>query len=196
MPREGNGKKKKRFWDRRREFLEGYELNEEGKYVYAGKAYSWDVPRGKTLAFLWSLSVLTFLVQIGAGCLPHVGMNGRAFVLLPYAAGLIAAGSLIWAVYELTDGGDPLRAYSYKKSVERLPGRCIFVMVCCGLSILGELINLMWQAQFDGSVSGALVYMLTEAVSLALALLIRMRFAGFSWTFIEADSGESEGEKR
>ncbi len=183
--------KKKNFWDRRRVYVDDYEVDEDGKYVYRGKAYRWNAPRNKTLGLFWALSILTLLLQVGGGCVTNVGMTGRTWVMLPYMVGLIAVVLLVWAVYELTDGGDPVREYNYNKSVKKMPRRCLYVIVCNGLAILGELINLLWRSQYNGTVAGALLYMLIEAAGLAMALVIRVRFQNLSWTFID-DTGKGK----
>ncbi|MCC8066630.1 MAG: hypothetical protein LIO94_05950 [Clostridiales bacterium] len=80
----------------RRAYLDEYEKDASGRYVYMGKTFAWKSPRKASLTKLWLLSLAAFAAQIGAGCVPDVGMNGRAWVLLPYVAALAASVSLVW----------------------------------------------------------------------------------------------------
>ncbi len=175
---------KKHWFDRRRAYLDDYQIDESGKSVYTGNVYDWPEPRKPALIRLWILAGLTFAAQIGAGCIPGVCMNGRAWVLLPYMAALLASLSVLWGCYELTDGGDPLRERSYKKSVEILPFRSVLTGICALLAAAGELINLLWAAQFRGTLFGALCYMITEAAGLLFALLFYLRIRKMEFTIV------------
>ncbi|MCC8047033.1 MAG: hypothetical protein LIP12_16370 [Clostridiales bacterium] len=172
---------KKKKYQGRRAYLNDYEQDESGAYVYKGKVYLWKSPRKTALTKIWLLSAAAFAAQILAGCVPSVGMNGRAWVLLPYAGALAASVSLLWGSYTLTDGGEKIPEHIYKKSVEALPVRAILTIVLSGAAILGELVNLVWQSQFDGSVSGAVIYMVLESAGLILALLLRQTILGLEW---------------
>ncbi len=168
-------------WDRRRDYVEDYQIDESGRYVFTGTTYRWPVERKKFLRRQWLFSILVFGIQIAAGFIPGVGMNGRAWVLLPYAAALLAAGSVLWGTYELADGGDPLRDYNYKKSAAVLPFRGILVMIFSAAAVLGELINVLLIGQYDGTVSGALLYMAVEALGFLTGYLGRKQIAGLTW---------------
>ncbi len=180
--REEEKKRKKHWFDRRHADFDAYEIDENGKYVYTGEVYSWPEPRKPALRQLWILALAAFAAQIGAGCIPGVSMNGRAWVLLPYMAALVASASILWGCYELTDGGDPLRERNYRKSVEVLPFRSVLTAVFAVLAVIGELVNLLWRAQYKGTLAGALIYMALEAAGLALALIFwrRLRKMEFS----------------
>ncbi|MCD7883386.1 MAG: hypothetical protein LUI87_06745 [Lachnospiraceae bacterium] len=172
---------KKKKYRGRRSYLNDYELDESGAYVYNGTEYIWKSPRKEALIKIWLLSLAAFAMQILAGCVPDVGMNGRAWVLLPYAAALASSVSLLWGSYTLTDGGERIPEHIYKKSADALPVRSILTIVFSGVAILGELVNLIWQSQFDGSISGAVIYMVSEAAGVILALLLRKTVLGLEW---------------
>ncbi|MCD7820517.1 MAG: hypothetical protein LUH07_15940 [Lachnospiraceae bacterium] len=162
-------------------YLNDYEKDAAGKYVYTGIEYQWKSPRKPALIKIWFFALAAFAAQLAAGFLPGVGMNDHAWLLLPYAAVLIAAGSLVWGSYELTDGGDPIREHAYKKSVEALPLRGLLTAIFSGASLLGELVNFLWHSQFTGTIPGALLYLLLEAVGIACGILLRKTVSGLSW---------------
>ncbi|MCD8104654.1 MAG: hypothetical protein LUF35_06560 [Lachnospiraceae bacterium] len=176
---------KKKKYRGRRSYLNDYEQDESGVYVYKGKEYIWKSPRKAALTKIWLLSLAAFAAQILAGCVPDVGMNGRAWVLLPYAGALAASVSLVWGSYTLSDGGEKVPEHIYKKSVEALPVRAILSAVLSGAAILGELVNLIWQSQFDGKISGAVLYIALEAVELVLAPLLRKMVLALEWELKE-----------
>ncbi|MCD7736244.1 MAG: hypothetical protein LUI07_04660 [Lachnospiraceae bacterium] len=174
--KEKNGKRKGRW-----AYLNDYEKDASGAYVYKGTEFAWKSPRKPALARIWLFSLAALGAQIGAGCIPGTGMNGRAWVLLPYAAALAASVSLVWGAYALMDGGDPLPDHIYRQSIEKLPGRGLLAAALSGLAILGELINLIRQGQFTGTVPSALLYLLFEAAALACGLLLRREIRALLW---------------
>ncbi len=171
----------KKRWERRHAWMNDYEKDENGKYVYVGKTYIWEAPRKATLGKLWLFSLLIFGAQIAAGLVPAVGMTVRPWVLLPYMFAVAFSVSVLWGAYELTDGGDPLRDYNYKKSVKALPFRGLMTSICSGLAVISELVNVLWRSQYTGSISGALLYILAEAFGFVFGLLLRNWIRALSW---------------
>lgn len=130
-------KKKKGRWA----YLEDFQKSLAGEYVYTGDYYAYQEQgksRRQALAELWLLCIPLAAAALGAGCIPDLWEN-RPYLILPYAAGLVAAASLLWGLWGLSTGGDPLRAYVYRKTVCRLPVRATVTAVCAGLTLVGTL---------------------------------------------------------
>ncbi|MCC8066629.1 MAG: hypothetical protein LIO94_05945 [Clostridiales bacterium] len=69
----------------------------------------------------------------------------------------------------------------YKKSVEALPFRASLTAVFSAAAVAGELVNLFWKSQYDGSILGAVLYILAEAVGLTFAILLRKQVLKLEW---------------
>ncbi len=165
----------------RRAYLNDYEKDASGSYIYTGTTYHWKSPRKASLRGLWMMAVASFAAQIAAGCISDTGMDGRFWVLLPYAAALIASVSLVWGNYTLAGGGEKIPEHVFQKSVEALPVRALLTAVFSGIALAGELVNLIWQSQFAGNVPGALLFVAAEAVSLVFAVLLRRMVLKLEW---------------
>ncbi len=68
------------------------------------------------------------VVLVLAGGFSGETMAHCVFQILPYLMEVGAVGSVVWALARLTSGGETLRAYVYKATVQALPGRAVLVM--------------------------------------------------------------------
>ncbi len=176
-------KKKKR----RRSYLSDFERGRDGRYVYRGKlhAFQEETERGprsrkKEMAYLWVLTVLLAAAVVTAGCIPVSAMLNCAYVLLPYAATLLAAASVLWLMCRLTAGGDPLRDYVYRATVRQVRPRGILTVVFALCTILGEVIFLaMRGAAGNGGWSAA--FLLCLCLAAAAGFLWRRRLESLCW---------------
>ncbi|MGM9537966.1 MAG: hypothetical protein ACI3VN_06500, partial [Candidatus Onthomonas sp.] len=148
----------------RRSYLNDFQQNAAGEYLYTGAHYTF-VEQGKNrrrfLTELWLLCGVALAAAVAGGCIPGSGMDQCFYVMLPYAAGLVGAISLCWGLGRLTAGGDPLRAYVYEQTVEKLPGRAMVTAVMAGLTLLGSLVRLILSG-FSGKVWGSLLFFALE----------------------------------
>ncbi|MCD8014840.1 MAG: hypothetical protein LUG99_17035 [Lachnospiraceae bacterium] len=176
----------------RRAYLDDYVKDASGSYVYTGTTYRWKNSRKASLGRLWIFALAAFAAQIAAGSISDTGMNGCAWVLLPYAAALITSVSLVWGNYMLTDGGEKIPEYVFQKSAEALPVRALLTAVFSGISLVGELVSMIRQSQFTGSISGALLFSSAEAVSLIFALLLRKKVLRLEWESTGTNQAETE----
>lgn len=174
----------KRF-SRRREYLNDYQKDASGKYVYTGRMYAFDSKSGKSrkraYALLWVLCAAAFGAVLGCGFLYVPGMLGCAYVLLPYAAGLIAAGSVLWCVINLTAAGDPMERYEYETTVEKLPGRTAAAFICAAAALLGEIIYLIINGAEGYSVVHTIIFIALQCIAGGAAFGVRKLFAKLEW---------------
>ncbi len=111
----------------RRAHLSGFAPTAAGEYVYTGPHYAYVEQNGSYKRFLvtqWVLALGCLGCAAAGGCVSGPGMDNTFYVILPWAAGLIAAVSVVWAVARMAYWGNPLRDYVYEKTVAALPTRC------------------------------------------------------------------------
>ena len=175
------GEKKRRG---RRDYLNDFRQNAAGEYLYTGEHYAF-VEQGKSrrrfLIELWLLCGGALIAAVAAGCIPAAGMDSCFYVLIPYVVGLVAAVSLCWGLGRLTAGGDPLRAYVYQETVEKLPGRAALTAAAAGATLIGTAIRLILSG-FDGKFWSSVLFLALEAAVLALSLLAKRWVQRQTWT--------------
>lgn len=169
---------------RRRTYLESFRRDKDGKYVYQGETYtcreSGQMDWKRLLFRLWAFGIGLLVCQVAAGCITAPGMDHCFYVLLPYAAGLIAGISACWALGRLTAGGNPLKAYIYEASVKVLPARAILTALAAGICIAGEVVFVCGNGMEGKSVS-FFVFLILQMLEVALALLLRREILLTEW---------------
>lgn len=126
----------------RRAYLNDFQKDETGAYVYCGPVYDYEGTEKSLLSLKIRLSVLgimAFAMLLWAGFIRVPGMDHSIYILLPYAAALCGSVSVCWALGRLCTGGISLRSYLYEESIEKLPVRCIFTACCSIAALTGEL---------------------------------------------------------
>ncbi len=167
--------------------MEHFHRNAAGEYIYSGAHYVYatqEIPRRRALGELWVYTGLALGAFLAGGCIRVPGLGGCAYVLLPYVAGVIASGSLIWTMGQLSAGGDPLREYVYQVTVKRLPRRMLMMGAAACLSLVGEGVYLLSQGG-AGRTGLGVVFMLSEALAAVCGALGWRRGRGLSWTKTE-----------
>lgn len=170
----------------RRAYLDSFKKKSDGTYVYEGESYVYegDDLRAET-ARIVRLGAVMLAAVIAAGCVDAPGTGGSVYVLLPYAAGLVACISVCWGIGRLAAGGDPLRAYIYQATVRQIPGRAVFAAVCVSAAIVGEIVFLCRNGA-DGKWIGGAAFFLLEAFALVLAVCVYKCVSRMRWSRREA----------
>lgn len=190
----------------RRAYLDSYKKKEDGRYVYEGEIYLYvgngfvgndskdnrlkgpgskaGNPDGnglkKELARLCFLCGALLCVLLAAGCSTAPGPDSSAYVLLPYAANLVACVSVCWGMGRLVKGGNPLKGHVYEASVAQIPGRALVCAICSGAVVTGEGIYL-FQNGADGRILAVFGFLVLETAALILALWTRKLVVGMKW---------------
>lgn len=177
----GDEKKKRRM---RRPELEFFAPTAGGEMVYTGGYHGIEggeaaFRRGMVLRWVTSLGALAAL--LAAGFLPVAGMNGAVYVLLPYAAALITAGSAVWCVGRMTRNGYPMRTYVYEATVPRLPARNVAVAVLNILTALGEGAHLLLTGTNERNFAIEFIFLVFLLTSAAFALAHKGLKKGQHW---------------
>lgn len=157
----------------RKAYLDDFQKDENGNYVYKGNLYQLQGDKRelrRKLIWLWILCAGMLAAIIAAGCVEAPGAVNCVYVLLPYTINFIAGISVCWGLYRLTAGGNPMRVYNYKASVEQIPARVICTGAGSGAALIGELI-FVCRNGLDGKTAGFVLFLLLEAAVLAAAAL-------------------------
>jgi len=167
----------------KRAYLEHFKKDEEGRYVYKGDFYTYQADGktlGRVLARLWGMTAVMIAACIGAGCVPAPGMDNCFYIIIPYVAGLMSVISVCWAVYRLSAGGHPLKAYIYDASIKALPARTILVLFCVCAALAGETVFVCIHG-FDGKMAGFFILVILDIIIGALAIVMRRCVRTMKW---------------
>lgn len=163
--------------------LKDFQRDASGQYVYTGASYTLSDKTGRTgkcaLLPLWCFGGLTLVLTVVQGCVPAGGMRGCAYVLLPFAAELLCAVSVIWALVRLSVNPDPIREYVYTAAAEPLPRRGVFTAVFAGLACVGELVFALLHT--GENTAGTWLLAALMAASGGCALLLRRAARTLRW---------------
>ena len=104
---------------KKRAYLDDFEKDLNGNYQYRGAHYHYKgtKSRGRALAWLWVLCGGGAALVVAAGLVPGATAYAPVWLLLPYMAGLLAAGYAVYLLVRLTAAGEPLRAYIHEQTL-------------------------------------------------------------------------------
>lgn len=167
----------------RRAYLNDFQKDEEGRYVYQGELYEWKGEAGalrRELVLLWGICIAMLALLLASGCIDAPGAMNCAYVVLPITAGFLFGISAGWGLWRLSSGGNPLRAYVYEQSAGKIPGRLIGTMLGAGTAIAGEIIFL-FRNGFEEKQQEAIFFLILEGTAFVLALFFRQRIIKMTW---------------
>ena len=127
---------------KRREYLNDFKMNEDGKYQYEGILHSLDETEfsyDKVKKIYLSSILGILLMYIIAGSVRAVGVMNAVFVTLPYVFGFFAAGVLTYKVGSLVFGRYPIRDYDFNSTVLKFKGLVYLVLILTKCTLIGEL---------------------------------------------------------
>ena len=151
---------------KKREYLNNYEADGSGKYIYTGV---WYVLRGSTAdyrrvrLFYVLLAVVEFACLIGMGCLP-IGSSRTAYVMLPYVLEFLPAMLTSFAAASIAASGGRLTEHRYRKSVERLRSATVLGILFGAAAAIGQMLYLM-RSREAGTRAADLLFLLGCLVS-------------------------------
>lgn len=168
---------------RRRAYLDDYKINEDGQYEYQGARYKWtidDTRRQVLQRELRLMAVAAVFVSLLAGCIPAPGVGHSAYLLLPYAGGVVAVISLCFAVWRMCGEKDPMRGHIYDTSVKKIPFRAMLTVIFAAISVTGEVIYLLRNGS-EGMLFYGFLFLLLEGVACLTALCILQKIRSLEW---------------
>ncbi|MCR5808565.1 MAG: hypothetical protein K6G56_03285 [Clostridiales bacterium] len=188
--------KKKR--SKRRSYLNDFHQDVTGEFRYTGKhhLYAGEYSGKKVRLLTALLTAALVLAAAGVGFIPAPSMTeqGVFYVLLPYIGELIAVFVTAWASLMLlrpvgSDGEKlRLRAYTFERSIGRLPHRTVIAAVLAGACVIANVVFICIRG-FEGKPVMSIAVILLHIAAGAFAILLK-RFAA-SLEFTE-DGGEAD----
>jgi hypothetical protein len=118
--------------------------------------------------------------MIAAGCMTAPGIDNCFYVILPYAAEIIAGISVCWALCRLTFGGNPLKAYIYESSVKALPVRTMIAAVAAGLCMAGEIIFVCRQG-IGEKIGSFCIFLILNVLTIIVSMISRRKILSMQW---------------
>lgn len=164
----------------RRAYLDSFHQTPSGDYIYTGATYSLANGSGRTAVRLAVLGAAAVVAEAAAGCFSAPGTGRCFYILLPYAAALIACVLAAWAAVRLAAGGVRLRQYVYDGTVKKLPRRTLAAAVLAGAAALGETVYLLLHGP-EGLALGAAAYLLCQLGAAAAMLALRGAVLGLEY---------------
>ena len=161
-------------------YLDDFEKDLNGNYQYRGAHYYYKgtQPRGKALAGLWVLCGGGTACLLAAGFVHGATAHAPFWLLLPYMAGLLAGGYVLYLLVRLTAAGEPLRAYIHEQTVQKLPGSCLLAAVFAAITAAAQLVQLALEGR---NLPARLVFTLLQAAAAAAFALASKRFKALKY---------------
>lgn len=174
----------------RKSALEHYQVNAGGEYIYTGSYMAYvdrGKPRKRALGELWAVAGGMGIGAVVCGCIPAPGTQNTFYVLIPLMISIITAIACLWTLGQVTGGGDPMKEYVYRDSVEKMQGRFSSAAFFAGLTALAELVYLTLSSQWCAA---ALAVVLLQVAVCGLGIFGKRLFSTLVWQ----KSGEISGE--
>lgn len=172
----------------RKEYLNDFRKNTEGQYEYKGEYYICEYQGAdyrRRLLYGWAASVLLFAAAAVAGNIdaPGIGtgFGNSIYVVIPWLVNLLGGVSVLWTMCRISAGKNPMRAYTYEETIEKLPARAGLTCVFSVASVIAEVIYLCLHTE-EGNFLRAVLFCGLELVTFAASLWMLRRFSAIKWT--------------
>lgn len=156
-------------------YLNDFTLGEDGKYKYSGAIVEIGTNEKSFKKFarsLWAWGLICAALQIMCGCIPAAGMSNTIYVILPYAAGLISTGVLLYFIPGLTAKGGRVREYIYEKNRKIINVCALCDGAFCAVTLIGEIVFIIIYG-FSDDAAASVIFMASHVAAAAFALLAR-----------------------
>lgn len=174
---------KKWRYPRKRKYLKDFKPDADGSYSYQGKIMHCTLNGAdykKTMLPMLLIAILAMVLVLAAGCLPHTGMEGCFYLLLPYVGTLVILIRLVWNLGQLLYHGPEIREYIYKNTGERLPAQLLFGTIL-PLAALAGVLYARIRGVYQGSGAGAILFAVSMAGAVAGCQTIRLLGRNLAW---------------
>ena len=179
---EKNHKKKKRAF-LRRSYLEDFKKKDDGSYSYEGEMRVCEL-RGadfrRWLISCWSRLAVAVAALVVCGCIPRTGMDGRVYIVMPFAFAVAFAVLCIWKFVTPSRSGGKLPAYRHERTVQRLAVYAAIPAILCAMALIGLLVDLA-RGQSTGVLPNVAITGVLLAVAGALLVLFVARLRSAAW---------------
>ncbi len=133
----------------RKEYLQDFHLQDDGKYRYEGSVYKTGLEPGryrKSRFRFVIFSLLPILSGTAAGCFPPDVFLPRIAILLPYAAAMVSALLLALCGFRFLESGKDgtIRSYLYEKTLERIPAQTWFLTWTAAMTAAAGIVTALF----------------------------------------------------
>ena len=180
------GRKKKRWG-----YLNDFQRTASGEYVYVGPTYhcQGEASVRRRGILRWGILAVGMTVcTVLGGFILAPGTANCGYILIPYVLAFLAACSVLWGFVRLAAGKDPLRSYIYEATVKQFPLRTILTAVGAAGALVGEVVYVALNGT-QGLVAGMMIFLISEAAALIMALLWRPLGRNMKWEYKEGAEG-------
>ena len=122
---EMSDKKKHYRW---RAYLDDFQMDATGQYIYTGKRYAFaGDDRARRIYFIRMIlcGLLLAAATVLPECLPPTAISRTPITLVPWGLQLIAVFLTCWSLCRIFAHASELRAYVYRATVGSLPGKSL-----------------------------------------------------------------------
>lgn len=167
----------------KKHYLNDFEMQENGKYAYAGSSYAFAGTKEELKkAYVKLLVILVLLIAsfIAAGFITGGGMKNSFYVILPYIG---EAAALFFSAYytvRLFLKGDTVREYVYNQTAKRMPNAFTIVAFFAAAGLICSLAFSI-SGGFKEELLESILYLVFKAADIALALSFANSFRSLEW---------------
>ncbi len=168
---------------KRKEYLNDFKLNEEGKYEYKGilheldeKEYSFQ--KAKQLLTLIDLLILCMFII--AGLVQAVGVMNAVYVTMPYVFAFFAIAVLTFKVIMLHFNRYPIRDYDFKATICKFNSYITIVMVLVLCTLIGELFYII-RYGIEMYLSGTIIFIVCMIVAFIISICFNQFNRKLKW---------------
>lgn len=168
---------------KRKEYLNDFKLNEEGKYEYKGILHELDdknMSFKKVKQILIMVDLLILCMFIIAGMVQAVGVMNAMYVTMPYVFSFFAIAVLTFKVIMLHFNHYPIRDYDYKATVEKFSFYITTIIVLIICTLIGELFYII-RYGIEMYLIGTIIFILCMVVALVVAIFFNQFNRKLKW---------------
>ncbi len=172
---------------KRREYLNDFKLNEDGKYEYKGILRELDneeLSFKKAMHILMMLDLLILCAFIIAGMVQAVGVMNAMYVTMPYVFGFFAIAVLTFKVFMLEFNHYPIRDYDFKATIAKYKTYSTTIVILTLCTLLGELFYIICYG-VTMYVSGTIIFIACMVIALAISLYFSKFNMHLKWKVVE-----------
>lgn len=136
----------------RRAYLNDFQPDASGNYVYTGKCYAFLGGDGERKRYLLKASLLeafALFATVFPESLSPVELSKNAFYLVPWLLQLIFVLLAGWCLLRLAFHASELRAYVYEATVQKLPRRSLAAAILSALTFCFAIGTLLVTKSFQ-----------------------------------------------
>lgn len=171
--------KKRRRW---RAYLDDFQKDATGQYVYTGKRYAFVGNAGerkKYFAKIVVFGLIGLLATAAPEFFPPVAISQTPVTVVPWLLQAVAVLLTCWSIFRILTHASELRAYVYQATVPTLPAKSMIAAILSGVTLICQIVFLLAnQLAFNGFTAVRLV---GSAIAVAAEILLFLAVRAGKW---------------